>query len=765
MNTKRFFTLIVSLSLGVNCAFAQQSVNVIPQPVFSELKNGIVSIGPQTEIVLINKDASRTVAYLNDYLSKWTGYKLKIVNQPVNDPAITQIIYDIKVKADAPDEAYGIKAKDNSIRLMGDARGLFNATQTLLQLMEQNASSNRKKISFPACDIYDYPRFQYRGMHLDVGRHFFSVDFVKRYIDLMALYKFNTFHWHLTEDQGWRIEIKKYPRLTQIGSIRKQTVVGKKFNPFVGDSTPHGGYYTQDQIREVVKYAADRQITIIPEIEMPGHALAALASYPYLGCTKGPYEVATRWGVFPDVFCAGNDSTFTFLENVLDEVIQLFPGKYIHIGGDECPKTRWEKCAKCQERIRQLGLKDEHALQSYFIQRIEKYLNAKGRKIIGWDEILEGGLAPNATVMSWRGEEGGITAAQQHHDVVMTPGKYVYLDHYQSRDSSEPLAIGGFLPLNVVYGYEPIPAKLSAEEAKYIKGAQGNVWTEYMPTESQVEYMVYPRAIALSEVLWSQQNKKNYDNFLNRLKIEMKRLDRLKVNYAKHALGINGEVSRTREGIIELAFSTRLNGARIRYTNDGSEPAPNSDIYLLPLAIGKSMTIRARPFLNDQPYGNEYRQAFIIHKAAGKKVISRFAPAKDHNPGSDFALVDGIEGSENSDDNNWFGFSGNDLDAVIDFDRPVEISSFGINFINNPRARIYPPSSLSFSVSNDGMVFRNVASKDSFENKRLLKIRMDIASLKARYVRVLAKNAGKIPQGKPGAGNDAWLFVDELLVF
>ena len=347
----------------------------------------------------------------------------------------------------------------------------------------------------------------------------------------------------------------------------------------------------------------------------------------------------------------------------------------------------------------------------------------------------------------------------------MTPGKYVYLDHYQSRDSSEPLAIGGFLPLNVVYGYEPIPAKLSAEEAKYIKGAQGNVWTEYMPTESQVEYMVYPRAIALSEVLWSQQNKKNYDNFLNRLKIEMKRLDRLKVNYAKHALGINGEVSRTREGIIELAFSTRLNGARIRYTNDGSEPAPNSDIYLLPLAIGKSMTIRARPFLNDQPYGNEYRQAFIIHKAAGKKVISRFAPAKDHNPGSDFALVDGIEGSENSDDNNWFGFSGNDLDAVIDFDRPVEISSFGINFINNPRARIYPPSSLSFSVSNDGMVFRNVASKDSFENKRLLKIRMDIASLKARYVRVLAKNAGKIPQGKPGAGNDAWLFVDELLVF
>ncbi len=387
----------------------------------------------------------------------------------------------------------------------------------------------------------------------------------------------------------------------------------------MGDSIPHGGYYTQEQIREVVKYAADRQITIIPEIEMPGHALAALASYPYLGCTKGPYEVATRWGVFPDVFCAGNDSTFTFLENVLDEVIQLFPGKYIHIGGDECPKTRWEKCAKCQERIRQLGLKDEHALQSYFIQRIEKYLNGKGRKIIGWDEILEGGLAPNATVMSWRGEEGGITAAQQHHDVVMTPGKYVYLDHYQSRDSSEPLAIGGFLPLNTVYGYEPIPAKLSVEEAKYIKGAQGNVWTEYMPTESQVEYMVYPRAIALSEVLWSQQNKKNYDNFLNRLKIEMKRLDRLQVNYAKHALGIKGDVSRTKEGVIKLSFSSRLDGAKIWYTNDGSEPGPNSEIYLLPLAIGKSMTVRARPFLNDQPYGNEYRQDLSFTKLRAKK--------------------------------------------------------------------------------------------------------------------------------------------------
>jgi hexosaminidase len=353
----------------------------------------------------------------------------------------------------------------------------------------------------------------------------------------------NTFHWHLTEDQGWRIEIKKYPKLTETGAFRKETIVGHAGKPpLVYDGIPYGGFYTQDEVREVIAYAASRFITIIPEIEMPGHALAALASYPELSCTGGPFEVGTKWGVEDDVFCAGKEGTFSFLEGVLTEVIDLFPGKYIHIGGDECPKVRWEKCPFCQKRIKDEGLKDEQELQSYFIQRIEKFLISKGRKLIGWDEILEGGLAPEATVMSWRGTEGGIAAAKEKHDVIMTPSKYVYLDYYQCEPEGEPLAIGGYLPLERVYSYDPMPAELTADEQKYILGVQGNVWTEYIPTPEQLEYMAYPRMFAIAETGWSPEKLKDFDEFLSRLEILKKRYDAIGINYFK------GEYRDTRAG-------------------------------------------------------------------------------------------------------------------------------------------------------------------------------------------------------------------------
>jgi hexosaminidase len=521
------------LMLLAHGAFAQSRINIVPLPVSVTEKPGTFVVTPTTRLVVKDASLQKEAAYFNDYLHQFYGFTLQ-TSAETGPGSI--VLAKGKTRLDG-DEAYHLEVTAKGVKIDGrTATGVFYGLQSLIQLLPvPDSGTTLSSLSVPDVSIQDAPRFAYRGLHLDVGRHFFNAAFVKKYIDLMAHYKYNTFHWHLTEDQGWRIEIKRYPLLTQVGSIRKETMIGKNFNPYKGDGTPYGGFYTQDEIRDVVKYAADRHITIIPEIEMPGHSLAALTAYPYLGCTGGPYEVGTKWGVFDDVYCAGNDSVFTFVENVLDEVMALFPSKYIHIGGDECPKTRWKTCPKCQKRIHDLGLKDEEQLQSYFIQRIEKYVNSKGRSIIGWDEILEGGLSPNATVMSWRGEEGGIAAAQQHHDVVMTPGKWTYFDHYQADPASEPLAIGGFLPVDTVYSYNPYPAALAPSEAHYILGAQGNVWTEYMATSDYVEYMVYPRALALSEVVWTPAAEHDYASFLSRTRAQQGKLLKLwHVNYAPH---------------------------------------------------------------------------------------------------------------------------------------------------------------------------------------------------------------------------------------
>ena len=391
-----------------------------------------------------------------------------------------------------------------------------------------------EKGTIPHVTIYDYPKFHYRGTHLDVSRHFYPVRFIKTYIDILALYKINQFHWHLTDDQGWRIEIKKYPLLTEIGSKRAETMVAKNFNPYLGDSTPHVGYYTQEEIKEIVQYATDRGINVIPEIEMPGHARAALAAYPQFSCTQKVQPVPGVWGVFEDVYCV-NDSTLEFLQNILDEVIALFPSKMIHIGGDEVPKTRWKECEKCQNTKQVNQLNDEHELQSYFVQKIDAYLSSKGRTLVGWDEILEGGLSPNAVVMSWRGTEGGIAAAKQNHYAIMTPGSHCYFDHYQDTNKTEPLAIGGFTSLEKVFNYQPVPSSLNPQEAEYILGAQANLWTEYMPTEQQVLYMLLPRICALSEILWVEpQKKSSFTQFETRLKQHEPIFDRNMWNFRKH---------------------------------------------------------------------------------------------------------------------------------------------------------------------------------------------------------------------------------------
>src|SRR5665213_1874494 len=541
---KLFLSFFLFMSITTFC---QVKVAIVPKPVSLEMHSGNFNLNSKT-VIIANSSVKHDADMLNFYLQKFYGFSLQVKNTSSKKNEENVIVLELLKPDDRKKDEYHLMVKTNEINIGGvSAEAIFYGIQTLIQLMPADKPGDgNTTFEIPQLFIKDYPRFQYRGMHLDVGRHFFDVNFVKKYIDYMALQKYNTFHWHLTEDQGWRIEIKKYPRLTSVGGFRNGTVIGRY--PGTGnDSIHYGGFYTQEEIKDVIKYAKDRYITIIPEIEMPGHASAAIAAYPELSCFPdqsteirektpwaGPHtgkQVQQTWGVFPDVFCP-SEYTFKFIENVLDEVMALFPSKYIHIGGDECPKTYWKKSAFCQKLIKEKNMKDEEGLQSYFIQRIEKYVNSKGRRIIGWDEILQGGLAPNATIMSWRGESGGIAAAQQHHDVIMTPGKYVYFDHAQVKNE-DSVTIGGYLPLDTVYNYEPIPKELKPDEAKFVLGAQGNVWTEYIGNNSKLEYMIFPRETALSEVLWSPKSDRDINDFKQRLTAMIMRYELWGANYCK----------------------------------------------------------------------------------------------------------------------------------------------------------------------------------------------------------------------------------------
>lgn len=540
---KKLFFAFIAIA-GCIPLFAQN--DIIPKPVSLQMGKGVFTITSETKMVIAEGELKSQAIFLNEYLQRYYGFTLEVISKS-NEQENVIWLRNVKAKNDIAG-AYTLEVNNRLIEISGyDAEGVFYGIQTLIQLLPIKASQS---LTIPQLRIEDAPRFAYRGMMLDVSRHFFSVEYVKKFIDLLALHKMNKFHWHLTDDQGWRIEIKKYPNLTKIGSCRNGTIIGH--HPGKGnDNKKDCGYYTQEDIKDIVEYAADRFITVIPEIEMPGHASAAIAAYPQLSCFpdeptqsaknvldwSGPKtgkQVQQAWGVYSDVFCP-SDYTFNFLENVLDEVMQLFPSKYIHIGGDECPKESWKRSDFCQNLIKEKGLKDEHGLQSYFITRMEKYLNSKGRNIIGWDEILEGGLAPNATVMSWRGEKGGIEAAKQKHDVIMTPTTYVYFDYAQQKDE-DSLVIGGFLPLEKVYNYNPLPEELNNEEQKFILGAQANVWTEYISNPAKLEYMIFPRMTALSEVLWTPQRMKDFDDFKKRLPQQLKRYDLWNINYSKAPL-------------------------------------------------------------------------------------------------------------------------------------------------------------------------------------------------------------------------------------
>ncbi|MBK8928252.1 MAG: beta-N-acetylhexosaminidase [Chitinophagaceae bacterium] len=747
---------------SLSSLFAQQ-LNIIPVPVSYTVNPGSFTIDKNT-IILVNGEKFDNAAYrLQEYILRIYAMDLKVIDFETskqvrlsNTVAKIRLAYD--EAANTTEGAYNLTVEKDGITITAqNANGIFYGTQTLLQLLPPQKNVEYK---LPFVQITDYPRFTYRGIHLDVGRHFFPVSFIKTYIDYLAFHKFNTFHWHLTEDQGWRIEIKKYPRLTEIGSCRAQTLVGN-YGSNKYDGEKYCGFYTQEEIKEVVKYATERYINVIPEIEVPGHSVAALASYTYLGCTKGPYKTYETWGVTDDVYCAGNDSTFVFLEGVLDEVVELFPSSIIHIGGDECPKERWKHCSKCQQRMKDNNLKDELELQSYFIQRIGSYLKTKGKSIIGWDEILEGGIAANATIMSWRGEEGGIAAAKQKHNVIMTPGGWCYFDHSQSRNE-DSITFGGYTPLEKTYSYEPIPKELNSDEAKYILGAQGNLWTEYITNPSKIEYQVFPRMSALSEVVWSPKDKRDWKSFEARIPTLFKRYQLWGAHYSNAYYDLKSSVVPVKNQGIGWMLETKNASGKVLLKKNHVLLSP-ADIKE-PISVRETSTLSATLIdENQKPISSKISQKFYINKASGKKVKLLTETAKNYSGLGGFTLVDGVQNTRGMARSfEFLGFKGNNLEAIIDLGKMQLIKSISLHSFEQQASWIYLPKEVQFYSSADGKKFKlikAITQPAKADNNIVYKT---TAAAKTKYIKVIAQNVGIIPDGQPGAGNPAWLFVDEV---
>ena len=760
--------LAAGLLASCQSSVEQADYQVIPMPheiVAAQgspfvLKSGVKILYPEG-----NAQMQRNAELLAEYLKTATGKDFAV---EAGTEGKNAIVLALGVDNKNP-EAYELKVAGEGVTVKGATEaGVFYGIQTLRKSLPVAVGAN---ISLPAVDIKDAPRFAYRGAHFDTSRHFFTVDEVKTYIDMLALHNMNRMHWHFTEDQGWRIEIKKYPKLTEIGSKRSETVIGKNSGKY--DGVPHEGFYTQEEAKEIVKYAAERFITVIPEIDIPGHMQAALASYPELGCTGGPYEVWKMWGVSEDVLCIGNDQSLKFLEDVFAELIEIFPSEYIHIGGDECPKVRWAQCPKCQARIKQLGLKSdakhtkEERLQSYVISHVEKFLNEHGRQIIGWDEILEGGLAPNATVMSWRGEGGGIEAAKQHHDVIMTPNTYLYFDYYQSKDTdNEPLAIGGYLPVERVYSYEPMPKSLTPDEQKYIKGVQANLWTEYIPTFSHAQYMVLPRWAALAEVQWSAPEKKDYANFLSRLPRLIQWYDAEGYNYAKHVFDVTAEFTpNTTDGTLDITLNT-LDDAPIHYTLDGSEPTAASPRAEGVVKVKENAVFSAKAL---RPTGDSrvLTEKICFSKSSMKPIVANQPVNNQYKFKGESTLVDGLKGNGNYKTGRWIAFFKNDMDVTIDLQQPTEISRVALSTCVEKGDWVFDARGLTVEVSADGKNFTKVASESypamkEDDKNGVYHHELTFDSVQARYVRVIAPTEQSMPAWHGGKGSPAFLFVDEI---
>lgn len=775
MIMKHFFShllggALLAGSLAACSPTIEANYQVIPLPQEVTVKHGapfVLASGVKILYPEGNELMKRNAAFLAEYLKKATGQNFRVESGTEGKGAILLTLGGMSEHADA----YSLQVDADGVKLTGTSEaGVFYGIQTLRKSLPVGRQA---KFALKPVTVKDYPRFDYRGLHLDVARHFATVEEMKTFIDMMALHNMNRLHWHLTEDQGWRLEIKKYPKLTEIGSKRKETVIGHNSGKY--DGKPYGGFYTQEEAKAIVAYAAERYITVIPEIDLPGHMQAALAAYPEFGCTGGPYEVWTQWGVSDNVLCAGDDRTLAFIDDVLTEVMEIFPSTYIHIGGDECPKTKWKSCPKCQARIKALGLKDdekhskEERLQSFVINHAEKFLNAHGRQIVGWDEILEGGLAPNATVMSWRGESGGIEAAKQHHNVIMTPNTYLYFDYYQTKDTkNEPLAIGGYLPVERVYGYEPMPKVLTPDEQKFITGVQANIWTEYMPTFSQVMYMALPRCAALAEVQWCKPENKNYQGFLDRLPQLIKWYDIEGYNYARHIFDVKAEYRpNPATGSLDVKLST-ADRAPIHYTLDGKEPTVTSPVCDSVLHIKASGVLKA---IAIRPTGTSrvLMEEINLSKASLKKITADQPINQQYFYDGASTLVDGLRGDTNYKTGRWIAFYKNDMAVTIDLGQPTEWSSVALSTCVNKGDWVFDARGLSIEVSDDGEHFTPVASEaypamKAEDANGVIAHQLTFKTVKARYARVVALSEKSIPAWHGGKGSPAFLFVDEIVL-
>lgn len=736
-------------------ASAQQAPlpSIIPAPVEMRLTGGSCSLECPWGISGDAKDLLEVVGPEVQALHPRSDLNC-LVPLPI---AFRKVVFDTLM----PPEWYQLSVRPDGITVTAPSEeGLFRGSRTLVQLLEQGRGTG----TLPCLTITDWPRFPWRGMHLDACRHFWSVEFTKKYIDLLARYKMNSFHWHLTEDQGWRIEIKARPKLTEVGAWRKGSQVGP-YARLEYDTIPYGGFYTQEQIREVVAYAAARHINVVPEIELPGHALAALAAYPHLGCTGGPYEVQRGWGVFEDVFCAGNDSVVQFLADVIAEVVELFPGPYIHIGGDECPKVRWKECSKCQQRIESEGLADEHELQSWLIKYIEKIIViGYDRQIIGWDEILEGGLPPTAAVMSWRGTEGGIAAARSGHDAVMSPGSHCYFDHYQGDPANEPLAFGGYTTVQKVYSYEPIPAELKPEEQKYILGAQGNVWTEYILTPEHVEYMAVPRMLALAEVLWTPKEKRNESHFIQRLESEFPKLEAMQVNASKSLYQVSirpKQGPKPGEIAVEMNLASGGSFSMTEMAPPYDESMAGLAVYSAPVIINSDRELHGW-IQREGLTGPISKRRFLFNLATARPITLSVPPNERYNEGGAFTLVDGITAQEKRVSTEWLGWK-EGVTITLDLGSVQDIRYIGIGALNETHSWIHLPERVDFSISMDSNSFMPIGPSEVKAGAGRNAFSIDKVG-KARYVRLTVQHRGNIPEGFPGAGNPAWLFLDEIEV-
>lgn len=762
------FLLILSCNSKDN-----RTMSLIPLPNQIHITDEVYTLSQETRVFCNNQKILEGFLVFNELIASFSGKGLAVNPDSSNSGNDIEIILNDSI----PEEGYELIISDSKISVhASQPAGVFYAFQTIRQMCPKEINTSKNAGSFEwklqGCEIKDSPAFKWRGMMLDVSRHFFNKEEVKQLIDQLAFHKINTFHWHLADDQGWRIEIKKYPKLTEIGSWRvdREQLPWNSRPKQKGEKATYGGFYTQEEIKEVVDFARKRFITIVPEIEMPGHTTAALAAYPEFSCTGGPFTVIPG-GVWPitDIYCAGKDETFRFIEDVLTEVMALFPSKYIHIGGDEATKDEWEKCRRCQARIKKENLKDEKELQSYFTKRIEKFLSQNQRILIGWDEILEGGLAPGAAVMSWRGFEGGIEAAKNGHDVVMSPTSYCYIDYYQGPVDSEPLAIGSYLPVSKVYKFNPVPEELDKDKVKHILGGQANLWTEFIPDKKQMQYMIFPRMAAMSEVLWTNPEHKDWKKFALRLENMLETYKAMGINYAESMYSVKLNTSfDSLENIILVELTTEAPNTNIFYTTDGTEPNEKSSKFDKAFKLDKTTEIKSVVIKNGIPLGKGINQKINIHKAAAKKV-EYLTPYSDKYPGSGISnLVNCTRGSRNFGDGQWQGFEGNDMEIIIDLKNSETFNKLTVGCLHATGSWIFAPKEIIVHVSEDKKSFQPIVNLLNdvplTDPPKVIDYSMNLNGAQGRYLKIIVKNQGVAPIWHDSHGQKVWLFVDEVIL-